>query len=430
MSRQAPCMPPPKLDSLSDDERGMITQVRKYKLITPLFGGGVEPAEADPVTVIRGSSIRGHLRFWWRATRGGQFNGDLKQMKEAEDQLWGKVSSQKEKSVLSPETVKIYVEVINKGKPLNQVKARNTRNNRQVRISAPNSPYGYVAFPLQDKPRSSVLEGVSFNLHLEFPLAYKQEVEAALWAWETFGGIGARTRRGFGAIHCIAVSKDTKDIVELPYPHSDQVEANILKLLQEHVVDGVWPPVVPHLSRTRDSFKVVQGNGNELQAWQTLINALRNFRQDRDGRNGFGKSKWPEANEIRRRAGLPPNLADPQTTDDLVQKFPRAVFGLPIIFHMPHDPSLKDLTLTLQGEDGIQRLASPLILKPLACAGGKAVGLAAILNTPKLPPKGLMLDGLPTGRSWPSANLTETEAQKIDPLNGDPDVLRAFLNTL
>src|SRR5436190_2212651 len=66
-----------------------IAQVREYRLITPLFGGGVNPREADPISVVRASEVRGHLRFWWRATRGGQFGGDLEKMKQAEDLLWG-----------------------------------------------------------------------------------------------------------------------------------------------------------------------------------------------------------------------------------------------------------------------------------------------------------------------------------------------------
>ena len=76
----------PRLDlrSVCGDTRQLISQVRQYELITPLFGGGVEPAVADPVTVVRGSEIRGHLRFWWRACRGGQFGGDLARMKESD----------------------------------------------------------------------------------------------------------------------------------------------------------------------------------------------------------------------------------------------------------------------------------------------------------------------------------------------------------
>ena len=48
---------------------------RTYTLLTPLFGGGVEPREADPVSVVRATAVRGHLRFWWRAVRGWRAGG-------------------------------------------------------------------------------------------------------------------------------------------------------------------------------------------------------------------------------------------------------------------------------------------------------------------------------------------------------------------
>src|SRR5260370_9973451 len=88
MMRKQPTTPPPQVTPKRDET--IITQVREYELITPLFGGGVTPNEADPVTPIRGTEIRGHLRFWWRACRGGnaEFNGALPKMKKAERELW------------------------------------------------------------------------------------------------------------------------------------------------------------------------------------------------------------------------------------------------------------------------------------------------------------------------------------------------------
>src|SRR4051794_27912637 len=93
MSRQ-PTIAPPVTENLAVKKNDdIIKQVRRYKLITPLFGGGVEPGVNDDVTLISGKAIRGHLRFWWRATRGGQFAGDLKKMKEIEDMIWGAAST-------------------------------------------------------------------------------------------------------------------------------------------------------------------------------------------------------------------------------------------------------------------------------------------------------------------------------------------------
>ena len=65
-----------------------VSETRTYTLITPLFGGGVEPRAPDPVTVIRGASIRGHLRFWWRFCMAHRF-ATTAELKAAEDLLWG-----------------------------------------------------------------------------------------------------------------------------------------------------------------------------------------------------------------------------------------------------------------------------------------------------------------------------------------------------
>lgn len=88
----------------------------------------------------------------------------------------------------------------------------------------------------------------------------------------------------------------------------------------------------------------------------------------------------------------------------------------------------------LRGESH-DRLASPLILKPLACRGG-AVGLAAVLEwdpvdseEPYTPPGGLKLQNAPDNPAVKS-RLTKEESKSIEPLNGDPDVLRAFLKYL
>src|SRR5712692_6836155 len=84
--RKPPEISPQDVTPQKQDD--IITQVREYKLITPLFGGGVTAGEGDPVTPIRGTEIRGLLRFWWRACRGGNYK-TIKEMKEAEDKIWG-----------------------------------------------------------------------------------------------------------------------------------------------------------------------------------------------------------------------------------------------------------------------------------------------------------------------------------------------------
>ncbi len=395
------------------EREGIITQVREYKLITPLFGGGVVPGECDPVTVVRATAIRGHLRFWWRATRGGQFNGDLKAMYEAESLLWG-ASSTPDKP--RPSKVEILILDARKGKP-EQPYTDRFRTLPEWRDLA------YAAFPLApvgDKPAGSVVKDVFFKIQITYPEQYRADVEAALWAWETFGGIGARTRRGFGAIRLVTV-----DGKEPPLPNSQSIENIIRQGLQKYVAQGTPPANVPHLSQIT-TLKVTKPFKTAHEAWAHLIVKLKNFRQSRNQgmQNRPGRSRWPEPDAIRQLTQQScPSHSKPLLTID---KFPRAVFGLPIIFHFKDTGDPEDTTLTLKDHD---RLASPLILRPYECADGKAVGIALVLEGTGIP-NGWLVLSTPNGDFPVQHRLAPNEAQSITPLNNNPDVLKAFLNTL
>src|SRR5262245_40700865 len=83
---------PPPAVLIPRAEQDLIVQHRRYELITPLFGGGAEPRESDLDMVVRGSEIRGQLRFWWRACRGKAY-ASLQALKAREDQLWGGIGT-------------------------------------------------------------------------------------------------------------------------------------------------------------------------------------------------------------------------------------------------------------------------------------------------------------------------------------------------
>lgn len=406
----------------------IVSQVRKYELITPLFGGGVEAGIADPVTVVRAASIRGQLRFWWRACRAAGYVS-MAEMKVREDEVWG--STERPSSVV----IEVLPDQDNfiTSEPAFQVALEGGR--RKVKASPKIAPY--AAFPLlpdKDEQRQigwkseDVLAGVMFTLSLRYPQSLQFDVQAATWAWETFGGIGARTRRGFGALRLLSDGIGAHDLPA----DSVQIEQAINDQLAKFVADGSGGHGVPKLPRNTRSdkgiaIKVTSVRSNATESWKYLADQLNNYRQARFG-GKYGLSQWPEANEIRRRTHTPLKIADDALDGGMVQKFPRAVFGLPIIFHMPHDQGIPDITL--RGSGAIDRLASPLILRPLSCAGGKAVGMVVILRGPHYPQGGLCLDGFPFEDPIVDCSLTVNEARRIPPLRGDQNVLQAFLKIL
>lgn len=410
----------------------VITQVRTYKLITPLFGGGAETKKPDAVTTVRATEVSGHLRFWWRATRGGnlEFDGDLNKMKKREEEIWGS-AAQKDK--VGHSEVKVAILKASKDRELKTQKVKD----KILHISDPRTDWGYISFPLKEdkeknKPAGSVWEIVNFELEISYPKNLEEEIEPALWGWETFGGIGGRTRRGFGALKLEGKIVNGQE-VSFSLPSYENAEQEIKDRLK--TFSGKWPEKVPHLNSEKKVkvTKVTSAQANEV--WRGLITKYQNFRQKRHKR--LGKSLWPEANELRRRLGIGMNWKPDEVKDaKLVKKFPRAEFGLPILLHLPHDG---DMTFTIQGKPDpktgkkYERLSSVLILKPVACANDKAVGIALVLDAPVMPPNGLEIKEPMDNKDPVEWELTKDDV-KTNPLNqvmgNDTDVIEAFFKTL
>jgi CRISPR-associated protein Cmr1 len=461
MSREQPKNPPPPITKWSDEKQGrtiggtqVVIQERPYRLITPLFGGGVEPGVNDPDNLIRATEIRGQLRFWWRAMRGGQFGGNLARMKEREDEIWGAASKtehsqetgeEQDKKAQWKEPVQLEINVSQIGQPVKPFKIVPKTSGRGYKAVSDNDIPDYAAFPLRPKdddikkmetaiPLATLQQNVEFILTITFPTRWAEEVEAALWAWETFGGVGARTRRGFGVL--LPKKRDGKDIEEdqLPPGEAHAAKEWIQAKIRSYSggQQGRFPANVPHVD-DETNMRIIGSPTRPISIWKQLIDALRKFRQPRvDAKSGrpsdYGKSLWPEAGALRKRL---------RTNDDnSSDKFPRAAFGLPIVFHLAHEHPAT--TITLQGDkQGAERWASRLILKPIPCRGGQCLGLALVLDGSELPEIELALLKDDTD-SWKKITKKQTEIKAGElprlrewlGIGNETDILLAFLNYL
>lgn len=376
---------------------------RTYRLLTPLFGGGVEPREADPLSVVRATEVRGQIRFWWRAIRGWQARGKLEELWRLESLLFGHAGEKGASPVL------VEVEVLDPGReayPFVDVLGKRFPQPR------PEVAHPYLAFPLRptegDPKNYPVRVGVVFRLRLRFPervgeVDLARELEAALWAWETFGGIGARTRRGFGAL-----AREGAEPIG---------EGEILDRLKAYSRGEGWPEGVPHLT-PESLVRVVP------LSWRQVAEAYKNFRQRRKAGQGGrpGRSLWPEPDAVRRLTG---KHAPNHTPRHPVNKFPRGQFGLPIIFHFKDKGDPPDTTLK-PALGGTDRLASPLLFRPLA----QDRSVVAVLEGPRVPKGGVVLAQGNRVVSPVEVTLTPKEAAQVEPLKGEVDPLWAFVKSL
>lgn len=156
-------------------------------------------------------------------------------------------------------------------------------------------------------------------------------------------------------------------------------------------------------------------------AWKKLVDAYRGFRQSRHpGSRTPGRSHWPEPDAIRILARThnvhhpPPKGAS--------EVFPRAYYGLPIIFHFKDQDEPGDSSLEGAGHD---RRASPLLLRPVVCREG-SVGLALVLTPQSLPPDGLVWKGA-SGKQRVEAGLSPEQQKRIPPLESGGGPFKPFL---
>jgi CRISPR-associated protein Cmr1 len=466
--RKQPKSPPPVVPQwqatrTTDKEQGQLVQVhkigasevvvqtRKYRLITPLFGGGVVAGVNDPDNLIRPTGIRGQLRFWWRATYGWQCGADLVALKSREDRIWGTASlTSHEPEESAPEkpgykAVHIMVEVMNKGDAIKPFVINN-----QGRLEGANDIPEYAAFPLQPEketirrdrqntPINTVSKDVTFVLTLIFAREIWQEVQNTLWAWETFGGVGARTRRGFGALKLEEI--DGQAVSNDYFPPAQQIAAEGWLTQQisqrqpeeSNQITGHIPYLANH-----PQIALIGPYKDAFGSWNALIERLKKFRQRRFNfkthqYSDFGKSLWPEGNALRRR------LYPKRNMENIPDKFPRSAFGLPIVFHLPHDDEAGKPSITLQGPSKeTERLASPLIIKPIPCQGRQFLGLAIILHGPDLPGDTLAFQRDIQAFSEEEKTILKDKTQiqtgelspLLDVLNGETNILVAFLKYL
>jgi CRISPR-associated protein Cmr1 len=392
------------------------------KLITPVMGGGVVPKKFDPQTPIRVPSIRGQLRFWWRATHREL---SLEDLRERESKLFGGVHGK----VAQPSAVTLHV-LAQPGLPQKRPVFQDG-DAFKLHLKA-SEALAYGAFPLRGLDAAKVHDVLweyrePFTLELRFPAQHRGELERALWAWLHFGGLGARTRRGFGAVELVQTTDFQLESLEDGWRRLGTGQPQ-------------WP-VLPAFGETRRWRR-----GNPLDkadaAHEQLLRLLRLIRQGEEGRTPRqprpGRSFWPEPDALRRIYRITQGPHAKPIHDPHIDVFPRAAFGAPIIFHFkterggPPEPTDSTLVPATERGEPLGRFASRLILRPHA-EGGRYRPLAVALDHPK-PGSWALLERTRTKERKLRVELEPAEAARIKSLQVDGatyrDPIEAYLARL
>ena len=354
----------------SHDEEEFAVSV---KVVTPILGGsfftggdGIAYREYDAIRV---PTVRGHLRFWWRALQPPNLDG--RTLRERERSLWGGMGAAGEGDQgKQPKASRVSVRVESVTPATSEIDTD----------EPPEGGRGYALFPArQQKKHGQVLRdtvprlkaGISFTLRISCPPDRVEEVRGAVRAWILFGGYGSRTRRGLGSL---TVSED----VATWLPTTANAEMVTRLLVGEGSVSDT--PTLAGSALTSGTSTT-----DADSAWDQAVGQLQYFRQQRGfarerGTQRPGQSRWPEPDKIRhlsrKTQGHAPRFNDRPA-------WPRAQFGLPIVGRFNGRDEPGDFQIQWQPEGAVKpsdRLASPLIVKPLSLADGKFVPCALWLS--------------------------------------------------
>jgi CRISPR-associated protein Cmr1 len=168
-----------------------------YRLTTPLFCGGADPEVAE----LRLPSFKGVLRFWWRALAWSRCSGDLAQIQQEEDQLFGSTRTG-QAQVLMRLVAANSPELLSKNKVLTVAKG----DRQVVGMGARYLGYGLMGAYGANAgvlSRGGVLAPLEFTVQLRatgLNPNLQETLVQALIALGTLGGMGSRSRRGYGSL--------------------------------------------------------------------------------------------------------------------------------------------------------------------------------------------------------------------------------------
>ncbi len=165
-----------------------------YRIVTPMFCSGANQQSAE----LRVASFKGALRFWWRTLMAGKFGNDIDALHRAEASLFG--SSER---AFGQSKVRLRLRYI--GNSLNPSELEKDWPQNRPAVGSTYLGYGITETGRKGekdyKPhRIGLKENGTFEVRCSMPTECIEWVTRALVALGLFGGLGNRSRRGFGSI--------------------------------------------------------------------------------------------------------------------------------------------------------------------------------------------------------------------------------------
>lgn len=357
-----------------------------FKVITPLVLSGANQAQAE----FRPASLKGAMRFWYRALDPN--------FREREAEIFGGTGKKDGQAqfLLRYEPGRWKQDVLDKESfnAFNKGSDKHTGNGLD-----------YFAHSLKRARRAYLLPGTEFKIQLLFRKNTTDQIRRAvlgsLWMLGHIGGLGSRSRRGFGTIALqkweLSGNCNWQEIKELPIAHGAQSPQEWVRLFEEGLqVLNKW-----FGSERKKTHTILDSDCRFLfldepcsAGWAYALNLSGQLMQD------FRLRKEPDYTEVKQQiCAMEPNTAklNKDVNPAPMKVGPqRAAFGLPLIFRYP---SLKGSNeITFEGTRKHQRSGSPVWIR-IVEIGNKCYPFFAFMSAPLLPPQEKIFGKLEEGKT-------------------------------
>ncbi len=303
-----------------------------YRVVTPLFCAGADPKRPE----LRLPSFKGVLRFWWRALAWSRHNGGLAAIRREEDALFG--SAKGGQSCVSMRLVP--------GSGLKRISV-----NQIVGEGARYLGYGVMEAKAGQLTRGCL--NAPFDFTVQMRCRDKTQLEPlkeATIALGTLGGMGSRSRKGYGSLVLQSLKQDGES--QWSAPHSmDNLRDRIATLQRTHdsatfpeftALSGEMRTVVLS-SNSKEHVELLDLVGREVVRFRSWgrngrilgnrENSEKRFKEDHDLMKGVMKGEQPKTHPCRIAFGLPHNYGQNQRVGPFDKHLDRRASPLFIHIH-------------------------------------------------------------------------------------------------
>lgn len=390
-----------------------------FTISTPMFLGG---ADNQNTAELRPTSVKGVMRFWFRAINYGKYQ-DYKKVKNAEDELFGSTNSQSSfflkldtqnvKSETKQSELKkmfdnniFYLgygldyekETIEEDTEIQKNKRKESQGNKTEKLY-----------------RHCLIPGQTFTVELLIKPKHQDQLEVEdlikpIKALGLFGGLGSRSRRGFGSVTLNSIYVDDQEYWVAPNSRVDL--ENTFKDFYQNL----------EISKGIPEYTAFSKNN------RTII--LEEFSGYREALKEVGKVMM----EFRRGYGKDAEIVCDYLEGNNVDKHPeRVIFGLPHNYFISGKGKV-DINPIIDKER--TRRSSPLFIKIISIKEGTDIKYIPVMTVfpSEFLPKGIKisLEGEGKGRTKLERKLLEPKVSfNPDPINELIDVFKkSFPNAL